>query len=137
MEQGYRSSSTAEAPSSERARIIVSQTAEANKKSVTELFKSYTEVAPSVLPDKTPPVSETRSQLQGEVNSMKHARKEKLKWLENVNGTIVDQPSLGENKNISWAAYHFGTDPEQNSSLSAISALLPPFPDQVKSVSMI
>ena len=67
--------STAEAPGNERAHVIVSQTAEANTNSVTELPKSYTEVAPTVLPNKT----ETRSQLQPEVHSIKYAIKEELK----------------------------------------------------------
>ncbi|KAL9954824.1 hypothetical protein ACROYT_G042404 [Oculina patagonica] len=130
--------STAEVPGNERARVNVSQTSEANTKSVAELPKSYTEVAPAVLPNKTPPVPATRNQLQGEDRIVNNAMKEELNWLENVNSITVNQPSLGENKNISWAAYHSTTDLHQNTtSSSAISALLPLFPDQAKSVAMI
>lgn len=130
--------STAEVPGNERAQVNVSQTSEANTKSVVELPKSYTKVTPAVLPNKTPPVPETRNQLQGEENTVKNAIKEELNWLENVNGITGNQPSLGENENISWVAYHSTTDLHQNTtSPSAISALLPLFPDQAKSVAMI
>ena len=64
--------------------------------------------------------------------------KRKLDWLEDVNGTIKNHPSLEDKKTISWPAYHSTTDQQRNrAGLSALSALLPLFPDQAKSVAMI
>ena len=56
-----------------------------------------------------------------------------------MSDTITNQTSLEEKKNVSWPAHHSTTDRQQNTSpsLSVISALLPLFPDQAKSVAMI
>lgn len=128
--------STDEIPDSSRRCINISQPT-ANTKSVAELPTSYTEVAPAVLPNKTPPVPETSSQLQGG-STVNRAMEKELDWLEDVNGTIKRHPSLEDKKTISWAAYYSTTDHQQNrAGLSALSALLPLFPDQAKSVAMI
>ena len=127
---------TNEIPGSSRGCVNISQTT-ANTKSVAELPVSYTEVAPAVLPNKTPPVPETSSQLQGG-STVNRAMEMELDWLEDVNGTIKNHPSLEDKKSISWAAYHSTTDQQRNrAGLSALSALLPLFPDQAKSVAMI
>ena len=98
---------------------------------------SYREVTRAVLPDKTPPVPETSSQLQGG-STVNRAMEKELDWLEDVNGTIKNHPSLEDKKTISWAAYHSTTDQQRNrAGLSALSALLPPFPNQAKSMAMI
>ena len=62
---------------------------------------------------------------------------EELNWLENVNNTTKNQANLKENETVSWTAYHSTTDQQQNNSPSAISVLLPLFPDQAKSEAMI
>ena len=128
--------STSEVPGNSRGCVAISQTM-ANSKSVAELPESYTEVAPAVLLNKTPSVPETCGPLHGDVSAINHAIKEEFNWLENVNGIIVSQSSLEDKKTVSWAAYHSTTDQQQNTSPSVISALLPLFPDQAKSVAMI
>ena len=82
---------TNEIPGSSRGCVNISQTT-ANTKSVAELPVSYTEVAPAVLPNKTPPVPETSSQLQGG-RTFNRAMEKELDWLEDVNGTIKNHPS--------------------------------------------
>ena len=102
-----------------------------------ELPVSYREVTPSVLPDKTPPVPETSSQLQGG-STVNGAMEKELDWLEDVNGIIKNHPSLEDKKTISYAAYQSTTDQQWNrAGLSALSALLPLFPNQAKSMAMI
>ncbi|KAK2551127.1 hypothetical protein P5673_028053 [Acropora cervicornis] len=101
-----------EIPGSSRGCVNISQTT-ANTKSVAELPASYTEVAPAVLPNKTPPVPETSSQLQGG-STVNRAMEKELDWLEDVNGTIKSHPSLEDKKTISWAAYHSTTDQQRN-----------------------
>ena len=77
---------TNEIPGSSQGCVNISQTT-VNSKSVAELPVSYTEVAPAVLPNKTPPVPETSSQVQGG-STVNRALKEELDWLEDVNGTV-------------------------------------------------
>ena len=72
----------------------------ANTKSVAELPVSCREVTPAVLPDKTPPVHETSSQLQGG-STVNGAMEKELDWLEDVNGIIKNHPSLEDKKTIS------------------------------------
>ena len=128
--------STTELPGNTRENVTMSQTA-ANTKSVAELPVSYSQVAPAVLPNKTPPIPETTGQLQEGESTVNRAMEREMIWLEDVSDTITNQPSLEEKKNVSWAAHHSTTDRQQNTSLSALSALLPLFPDQAKSVAMI
>ena len=65
------------------------------------------------------------------------AVKEEFLWLANVRATIDTQQNLQEGNYISWAGYHSNLVEEQEYIEHATSSLLPPFPDESKSVAMI
>ena len=58
---------------------------------------------------------------------------EEFNWLQSVESKIVDN---APNTNISWAVYHISQVPRQYI-IPAVSVLLPLFPNDSKSVSMI
>ena len=58
-------------------------------------------------------------------------------WLEKASAIVVNQESLEEKTQVSWAAFHSHQPSCVPPSSVAVSALLPLFPDQAKSVAMI
>ena len=63
--------------------------------------------------------------------------KDELKWLEESGTIILKQETLKENVNVSWSAFHSHQPSCTPPTSTAISVLLPLFPDQAKSVAMI
>ena len=128
---------TTENPGTARARIDTSHTV-VNTKSVCQLPEAYTEVAPVIAPTKHPQVSATNINMQPDGAVFDRGFKDEVRWLENSSDIVCSQENLKEGEIVSWGAFH-SRDPQYSSSTttSAISALLPLFPDQAKSIAMI
>ncbi|KAK3736786.1 hypothetical protein QZH41_011732 [Actinostola sp. cb2023] len=126
---------TSDVPGTTQARVAFEEKTTTSK-SVAELPKPYTEVIPAVLQNKSPPVPETHDRLDINRIAMVDAFQEEVSWLKNVEKNLINEESLEEGQLVSWAAYHSTTDQQQQSHSPAISALLPLFPDQAKSVAM-
>ena len=101
-----------------------------------QLPEAYTEVAPVIAPAKHPQVSATTVNIQPDRGVFNRSFKDELKWLENSSNVICNQERLKEDEVVSWGAFH-SCDLSSSPSASAISALLPLFPDQAKSIAMI
>lgn len=108
-----------------------------SEKSINELPASYTEVIP---------VQETTSKAQPPANvsamklderSFNRGFEDKSTWLEKASTIVVNQESLEEKTQDSWAAFHSHQPHCVPPSSVAVSAMLPLFPDQAKSVAMI
>ena len=122
-----------------RPRVSLDQALATGTKSVVELPESYSQVPPVVLPNKNPLVPEVQSNMRGDGQIVAKAIEEEFKWLEDVKETISgDEEGLPQNKTISWSVYHSNqSGKEETNAESAISSLLPLFPDQAKSAAMI
>ena len=118
-----------------RAPIDISH-AVSSSKSVCQLPEAYTEVAPVIAPAKHPQVSATTVNIQLDGGVFNRSFKDEVKWLENSSNVICNQERLKEEEVVSWGAFH-SRDLSSSPSASAISALLPLFPDQAKSIAMI
>ena len=128
---------TPENPGTTRAHIDISHAA-ANTKSVRQLPEAYTELTPVIAPTKHPQVSATTINIQPEGSVFNRGFSDEVRWLENSSNVICNEESLKEGEIVSWGAFH-SRDAQYSSSpiASAISALLPLFPDQAKSIAMI
>lgn len=71
--------------------------------------------------------------ITGKVQVLDDALRTEIRWLQSVHQNIVDAST---NYNISWAAYHASLLPPQDPT-SAISVIMPLFPDESKSAAMI
>ena len=126
---------TAENPGTIRAPIDISH-AVSSSKSVCQLPKFYTEVAPVIAPTKHPQVSTTTVNIQPDGGFFNRSFKDEVRWLENSSSVICNQERLKEEDVVSWGAFH-SRDLSSSPTASALSALLPLFPDQAKSITMI
>ena len=126
---------SAENPGTTRAPIDISH-AVSSSKSVCQLPEAYTEIAPVIAPAKHPQVSATTVNIQPDGGVFNRSFKDEVKWLETSSNVICNQERLKEEKVVSWGAFH-SRDLSTSPSVSAISALLPLFPDQAKSIAMI
>ena len=126
---------SAENPGTAKAPIAISH-AVSSSKSVCQLPEAYTEVAPVIAPAKHPQVSATTINIQPDGGVFNHSFKDEVKWLENSNKVICNQDTLKEEKVVSWGAFQSRVL-SSSPTASAISALLPLFPNQAKSIAMI
>ena len=126
---------SAENPGTIRTSIDISH-AVSSSKSVCKLPEAYTEVAPIIAPAKHPQVSATTVNIQPDGGTFNSSFKNEVKWLENSSNVICNQERLKEEEVVSWGAFH-SRDLSSSPTASAISALLPLFPDQAKSIAMI
>ena len=126
---------SAENPGTTRAPIDISH-AVSSSKSVCQLPEAYTEIAPVIAPAKHPQVSATTVNIQPDGGVFNRSFKDEVKWLETSSNVICNQERLKEEEVVSWGAFH-SRDLSTSPSVSAISALLPLFPDQAKSIAMI
>ena len=124
-----------ENPGTTRAPIDISH-AVSSSKSVCQLPEAYTEVAPVIAPAKHPQVSATTVNIQPDGGVFNGSFKDEVKWLETSSNVIYNQERLKEEEVVSWGAFH-SRDLSSSPSVSAISALLPLFPDQAKSIATI
>ena len=127
---------TTEEPGTTRPCINIIQST-ANTKSVEQLPKSYTDVAPVNYVNKSAPVAEIpMQQLHTARSSMACGLKDETNWLDNMESVITNHEGLQEGQQVSWAAFQ-SHDQHNSHQSTAISALLPLFPDQAKSVAII
>ena len=126
---------TAENPGTTRAPIDISH-AVSSSKSVCQLPEAYTEVAPVIAPTKHLQVSTTTVNIQPDGGFFNHSFKYEVRWLQNSSSVICNQERLKEEEIVSWGAFH-SCDLSSSPTASALSALLPLFPDQAKSIAMI
>ena len=126
---------SAENPGKTRAPIDISH-AVSSSKSVCQLPEAYTEVAPVIAPAKHPQVSATTVNIQPDGGVFNRSFKDEVKWFENSSNVICNQERLKEEEVVSWGAFH-PRDLSSSPSASAVSALLPLFPDQAKAIAMI
>lgn len=128
---------TSDMPGTLRRRLDISQARTASN-TLAELPESYTQVMPVVLQDNVP-VSESYSKQQTtsseEEENVSDPVIEDKPWLDNVNA--ISKHSTEDIPNdVSWAAYH-STKEQHIASMTAISALLPLFPDDSKTGGMV
>ena len=102
--------------------------------SVKQLPESYTVIPPDVLIDKEPAIPETNSYLL-QTNQGESGVKKEFDWLRHVQEAVND--TYDGRLNISWSAFHADREPEKQDSLTSLTALLPLFEEQSKSVAMI
>ncbi|CAB4011701.1 Hypothetical predicted protein [Paramuricea clavata] len=102
-------------------------------KTVEELPHWYTNITPVALPNKSPPVPDGCGPCNG--SSLVHIPEEEGLWLETVKSHLDNENSNSDTV-ISWAAYH-SVSQQPSYHLPAVSALLPLFPDNAKSMAMI
>ena len=107
-----------------------------NSKSICQLPEAHTEVAPVIAPTKHPQVSTTTVNIQPDRGFFNHSFKDEVRWLKNSRSVICNQERLKEEEVVSWGAFH-SRDLSSSPTSSALSALLPLFPDQAKSIAMI
>lgn len=124
-------------PGISRERTPLTKSAAGTKK-VIVLPESYTQVPPASLPKKNIPVPNTLQQQTEDGDNIDTAFAEEFNWLQNVN-SLIQAESLENETRFSWAAYHCaeGLTQKAIAASSAVSALLPLFPDEAKSVAMI
>ncbi|CAG2187850.1 unnamed protein product [Mytilus edulis] len=96
--------------------------------------ESYSNLPPAVLRFNEPDIPLVEGELSIDMSSFPAALKGKLKWLKHVAENSSVKAKVG--KNISWSAYHAVVLPDANK-LPAVSALLPLFHEQAKSVALI
>ena len=113
--------------------ISIDKTTAPSSKTVEELPHWYTNITPVSLPNKSPPVPDGCGPCNGSL--LVHIPEEDGLWLETVKSHLDDENS-NSNTVISWAAYH-SVNQQSSSHLPAVSALLPLFPDNAKSVAII
>ena len=101
-----------------------------------QLPEAYTEVAPVINPARHPQVSATAINIQPDGSVFNRSFKDEVNWLKNSSNVICNQQTLKEEELVSWGAFH-SHHLSSSPSASAISALLPLFPDQAKSIAMI
>ena len=112
-------------PGTEQAPINISTNAE-SEKSVKELPASYTEVIPvqeTTSKAQPPAVSEMKS----DESSFNRGFEDESTWLEKASTIVVNQESLEEKTQVSWAAFHSHQPSCVPPSSVAVSALLPLF----------
>ncbi|CAG2252228.1 unnamed protein product [Mytilus edulis] len=103
-------------------------------KRVSLLPESYSNLPPAVLRFNEPDIPLVEGELSIDMFSFPAALKGEFKWLKHVAENSSVRATVGTN--ISWSAYHAADLPEGNK-LPAVSALLPLFHEQAKSVAMI
>ena len=118
-----------------RAPIDISH-AVSSSKLVCQLPEAYTEVAPVIAPAKHPQVSATTVNIQPDGGIFNCCFKDEVKWLENSRNVICNQERLKEEEVVSWGAFQ-SRELSSSPTASAVSALLPLFPDQAKSIAKI
>ncbi|CAG2215797.1 unnamed protein product [Mytilus edulis] len=96
--------------------------------------KSYSNLPPAVLRFNEPDIPLVEGELSIDMSSFPAALKGKFKWLKHVAENSSVKAKVG--KNISWSAYHAVVLSDANK-LPAVSALLPLFHEQAKSVALI
>ena len=118
--------------SRERTPLTKHESAAGTKK-VIALPESYTQVPPASLPNKNIPVPNMPQQQTEDGDNINTAFAEEFNWLQNVNSIILAE-SLENETRFSGAAYHCaeGLTQKAISASSAVSALLPLFPDEVR-----
>uniref|UniRef100_A0A1X7TS12 Uncharacterized protein n=1 Tax=Amphimedon queenslandica TaxID=400682 RepID=A0A1X7TS12_AMPQE len=99
-----------------------------------ELPDSYTNVQPLVLPKKDVKLPEADFPLNNNFHIFDQASQNETEWLNNVEEKYMQDVTY--DSNISWAAYH-ASQLEVHSCLPTITAMLPLFQDDSKSVAMI
>ncbi|CAG2225317.1 unnamed protein product [Mytilus edulis] len=102
--------------------------------SLLSLIKSYSNLPPAVLRFNEPDIPLVEGELSIDMFSFPAALKGEFKWLKHVAENSSVRATVGTN--ISWSAYHAAVLPDGNK-LPAVSALLPLFHEQAKSVAMI
>ena len=75
--------------------------------------------------------------MKSDESSFNRGFEDESTWLEKASTIVVNQESLEEKTQVSWAAFHSHQPYCVPPSSVAVSALLPLFPDQAKSVAMI
>ncbi|CAG2257301.1 unnamed protein product [Mytilus edulis] len=103
-------------------------------KRVSLLPESYSNLPPAVLRFNEPDIPLVEGELSIDMFSFPAASKGEFKWLKHVAENSSVRATVGTN--ISWSAYHAAVLPDGNK-LPAVSALLPLFHEQAKSVAMI
>ena len=101
---------------------------------VKPLPESYTIIPPAVLIDKEPAIPETNTELLQNTHGESGVKKE-FDWLRHVQESVDD--TYDGRLNISWSAFHADRETEKENTLSSLTALLPLFEEQSKSVAMI
>ena len=79
----------------------------------------------------------TASEMKSNESSFDQGLKDESTWLETVKTILVNEEVVEDKTQVSWGAFHSHQPYCAAPSSVAISALLPLFPDQAKSVAMI
>ncbi|CAC5377315.1 unnamed protein product [Mytilus coruscus] len=101
---------------------------------VSLLPKSYSNPPPAVLKLSEPDIPLVEGELSIDMSSFPSALKGEFKWLKHVAENSSVKAKVGTN--ISWSDYHAAVLPDWKK-LPAVSALLPLFHEQAKSVAII
>ncbi|KAL5005325.1 hypothetical protein ScPMuIL_018781 [Solemya velum] len=107
---------------------------QSSSKSLQELPEFYTVVHPVNVPKKDATVPRVNGPVISEGHTIQQELQKENGWLQTVDEKYLED--VDDNTNLSWAAYH-AKNQEDREVIPAISALLPLFPDDSKSVAMI
>lgn len=111
-------------------------------KKVNRLAEEYTLVPPVTVVKKHPPIPDVCNLVQSNCSRLLEEVAKEYKWCDHVSSLVDDKNTNKSDKDVqvSWAAYHAKNSHSGESndhSPTTVSALLPLFPDESKSVAMI
>lgn len=127
--------SSADNPGTARERINISDSSD--KTVIKELPSTYTDIAPVEALTYKPQLLPTTSQLKSGETNFCPAIVDEYSWLDQASTLVTGQETVDKNIPVSWAAFDSHQPSCAPPSSVAISALLPLFPDQAKSIAMI
>lgn len=127
--------SSADNPGTVRERINISDSSD--KTVIKELPSTYTDIAPVEALTYKPQLPPTTSQLKSGETNFCPAIVDEYSWLDQASTLVTGQETVDKNIPVSWAAFDSHQPSCAPPSSVAISALLPLFPDQAKSIAMI
>lgn len=127
--------SSADNPGTARERINISDSSD--KTIIKELPSTYTDIAPVEALTYKLQLPPTTSQLKSGETNFRPAIVDEYSWLDQASTLVTGQETVDKNIPVSWAAFDSHQPSCAPPSSVAISALLPLFPDQAKSIAMI
>ena len=117
----------------DRRVIILDETVETKK--LTPLPDQYSNVPPSVLPNREPVLPEKKGELKSNCQLIPLALEKDGKWLNHVKDELEKENT--EDMKLSWAAYHASQLEQNEQSIPDITSLLPLFKEEAKLAAMI
>ena len=113
--------------------IILAKTVQTKK--LTPLPDQYSNVPPSVLPNREPVLPEKKGELKSNCQLIPLALEREKKWLNHVKNELQKENTA--DMKLSWAAYYASQLEQNKQSIPDITSLLPLFKEEAKSAAMI